>query len=871
MDGSTATNIRRAGMGTAIVTAAALALLLFCAFFHDSTTSLREARVSQVRVVRSLTDLSITPGSSRPRGRFLLANDTAPLSSEPSPDATSSGTSITPAGTPPSTPASTAATPSQNATPSAETIPSKAPVSEEAKPTPAIDVETTTSKADEKKGTAESPAKSGTVASPDGSKGPTDNAAKTSAAGSKQAPAEAGVPAAAAGTAAPQATADVTNGTAAASPAVAETTPVATPVEVNQTTPSTSSGDVAATISDDSSTAVEVSPSVRSAEHITPTKPPLSPPPLGSPFQLTIFLFAPCTSSTPPAEGATPSPMPYIQWESAVSAVFTSLSAANYSGSDSPIDVTVFSICPEKPLQRQMRGFVEGVGWAKGTATVVDSVTSPRLPDQWVPKAATEHAFVLSLGSRVHPEFYQYLKAATLSLNYGKNTKGSMGVAAAGVGFLPWWSEELSGSRSLDTPSFQQGLSDSCQLFFGASFLDFIQWEKAVLEADKAPASKEQYKVFHTPHVTCAADWQPSFKAHMHGRNEMNLYPGRPNGEQLCYVLGPDKKEPTKKGEVATTVITEELPTLWATEIFEFCGAPKIKGRVLATTMEELDEMLTPLRGEPTIVTMMVNLGYEDMLNNLLCYLAELNIQSYLCVTSSLPQAQRLASLGHRAFFLDASRATHDAVDFGTFEYRQLLLERTKVTGEILNRGYNVLMADVDSVWLGNPFSSLPDSRVDIFAQAGEKLKVSTSFMFLRSTKRTIVLWDLVIVHFDEVISRLLSGGVPPNSPNAARWLRGYYESTEETIVNNVIEANGVRGLQVEVLSPNMFLNGKDYFEMVALADESLNETDYHPVVVHNNRIKGKKNKVHRFKLAGFWRLDEAREMCRCLACRPTS
>lgn len=56
-------------------------------------------------------------------------------------------------------------------------------------------------------------------------------------------------------------------------------------------------------------------------------------------------------------------------------------------------------------------------------------------------------------------------------------------------------------------------------------------------------------------------------------------------------------------------------------------------------------------------------------------------------------------------------------VDIRKFCVPQFILERTRMVLSILRLKFNVLLADVDAVWLSNPFDHMRSTEFDIFAQ----------------------------------------------------------------------------------------------------------------------------------------------------------
>lgn len=66
--------------------------------------------------------------------------------------------------------------------------------------------------------------------------------------------------------------------------------------------------------------------------------------------------------------------------------------------------------------------------------------------------------------------------------------------------------------------------------------------------------------------------------------------------------------------------------------------------------------------------------GFEDMLLNWLCFIAELDISNYIIVSDSLDQATRMVEQGHSAFHLKLPASADRSLDYGTIGYKQVYI-----------------------------------------------------------------------------------------------------------------------------------------------------------------------------------------------------
>ena len=158
-----------------------------------------------------------------------------------------------------------------------------------------------------------------------------------------------------------------------------------------------------------------------------------------------------------------------------------------------------------------------------------------------------------------------------------------------------------------------------------------------------------------------------------------------------------------------------------------------------------------------------------------------------------------------------------------------------RVVLDMLTHNQDVLISDVDMVWLENPFPYLSDNPYDMFISWDPMGKFCPGFMFLRSTPNTV-----------EFVNKFIT-----KLPNA---------SSDTALLNSMISAKTVPQLQYQILDPYKFISGRYYFN----EDWRTYHSDVTPVIVHSNGINISTKdsssthgvKIDLFKKHGLWYLN---------------
>ena len=166
---------------------------------------------------------------------------------------------------------------------------------------------------------------------------------------------------------------------------------------------------------------------------------------------------------------------------------------------------------------------------------------------------------------------------------------------------------------------------------------------------------------------------------------------------------------------------------------------------------------------------------------------------------------------------------------YGTAAFIERTHIKTRIVLDALELGYDVLIVDVDIVFLKNPIPFMDCWDCDIQIQ-NDGEEINSGFYYARPTKEAIKLHSsaLELAHQNRTLS---------NQKCLARIL-----------VNNT-------SIKVKILDDEKFPRGYVFFEAGKrmFADDNNCDTC---VIVHNNWIEGRPAKIYRFKEFGMWMVD---------------
>lgn len=198
-------------------------------------------------------------------------------------------------------------------------------------------------------------------------------------------------------------------------------------------------------------------------------------------------------------------------------------------------------------------------------------------------------------------------------------------------------------------------------------------------------------------------------------------------------------------------------------------GCPQCR---LEKTPQPLDVMLYKHHTNKDILVATVDAGYIGFALNWACSLKRLGVENFFfhatddkvfkeLVARSMPVVKYLSVLSQ-----EYEKLQQDAVVYGSVSYQSLMNTRTSFITMIVERGYNVLLSDIDIVYLKNPFLYL-DPEFDLQGGAHKTEKITGGFIYTRSTAPSLHIWSKVLKEHDELfltIQKKKSFGIHSNT-----------------------------------------------------------------------------------------------------------
>lgn len=211
---------------------------------------------------------------------------------------------------------------------------------------------------------------------------------------------------------------------------------------------------------------------------------------------------------------------------------------------------------------------------------------------------------------------------------------------------------------------------------------------------------------------------------------------------------------------------------------------------------------------------------------------------------------------------------------FGTSAYWMLMLQRTFLLRDLLERGLSILQFETDQVWLSDPMphvrheirqreagdGGVEDYRLpDMVVTMNTLNEVAGNFFYVRPTVGTRHLLAMVV-------DRFLRSYRASRTSRAARKNRFHYIANDQSILTTLVTgrdwvyAREFPKVKVSVLNRELFVDGQWFADF---EDEKgrrakrrkhyTSESSLYPVVVNNNFVIGVTAKMQRAKRFGFW------------------
>lgn len=243
------------------------------------------------------------------------------------------------------------------------------------------------------------------------------------------------------------------------------------------------------------------------------------------------------------------------------------------------------------------------------------------------------------------------------------------------------------------------------------------------------------------------------------------------------------------------------------------------------------------------ITVLMVTSGYKELFQNFLEFAKDL--KSFLIISPHEDIINIATSYGmgvYRFKKLLSNRSVSAEASFGSFDYQDLMLFRTKTVLNLLLLGFKVIIADIDAVWKDNPFTILQDQTMGMngydIGVTIDSREICGCFVVLNNSLQGIRFWNSVYAAHLELVDSARQ--------NDFR-LQNFSDSEQKILTHFIFEGGYTHPISIRILPAAFFPSGLDYFNLNLVSN---------PAVIHNNFIIGKSVKNYRFQRHGLWNLE---------------
>lgn len=264
----------------------------------------------------------------------------------------------------------------------------------------------------------------------------------------------------------------------------------------------------------------------------------------------------------------------------------------------------------------------------------------------------------------------------------------------------------------------------------------------------------------------------------------------------------------------------------------------------LARKEQKLDVVLFKAEKDRNIIVATVNEGYLDFAINWLCALRRLGLHNYLFHAADVATKEKLQAMGEPVFFYQSEESSKYAVEeggaksflYGSVAYQSLMNTRTEFIYKILQKGYNILLCDIDVILLRNPFLFM-DPTLDIQGGAHKEEKITGGFVYFRATQNAFQVWTRVLHQHREMFR---------NIQNEEKF--DIHAMTEQELLNKNLLSSTPDKVKWGRIPQQHLADGKRFF-----IDKETQKKGEWPMGIHNNFIIGKDNKMQRFQNISMW------------------
>jgi hypothetical protein len=240
------------------------------------------------------------------------------------------------------------------------------------------------------------------------------------------------------------------------------------------------------------------------------------------------------------------------------------------------------------------------------------------------------------------------------------------------------------------------------------------------------------------------------------------------------------------------------------------------------------------IKNNSYLVIAIGNYGFLKLILNWAEYLKKLKITNYIVFTADKRVYKELSKSNINTYFLETNiKVSKNSQFYKSLGFNKLVYLKLLIVYRLLKLNINILLSDVDTVWLKDPIRYINTKDYDLQIQSDdpdfkpkEKSSFNTGLYYAKSNKKTIRF-------FKKVLNLSL---IIPNR-------------TDQEYFISILKRD--KKLNFNILDPLIFPNGSLYFKK----NSEFKKFNTHPSIIHVNWIDGIENKIQIMKEFNFWNL----------------
>lgn len=383
------------------------------------------------------------------------------------------------------------------------------------------------------------------------------------------------------------------------------------------------------------------------------------------------------------------------------------------------------------------------------------------------------------------------------------------------------------------------GLWRSFRIWFAGHRQEWFLWPVVVNAKDKKNPMWSQFT------GTTRAHWSHWFS--------------RFSAEHRLYTLYPRLDPPEPLPDVGKASPMDAL------RMYDFKGdAVSISTSISVESLRRIVEL--GAQGDGFISMTVVNKAFVATARSWICNVDEAGFRppGVVWIVTDTESRDALQTIpGSETVYLEEFRGGNETTgtSYGTPGYWLLMLERTRLIREILDRGIGIFAFETDQIWLRDPVPHVKrlidnGDEVDVVGTMDSRHEIGGNFLFLSPTMATKRLWREVSTRFEKAFYAL--------KMHKRTSLRHHYMENDQSLLTKLIffdESFKHRNPVVfRALDTELFVDGRWYEYPRAKVYSSKRSRS--PVLINNNFLIGIEAKRKRALSNGHWFVESDNKTC---------